>query len=501
MAAGLQTAAPLRRNIAANYAGKLWSIASVYLFVPIYIRLLGVEAYGVVAFHSVLLGILFIADAGMSAAFAREVARSNDAAYLRKLLVSLERVYAAIGVTVVLAIALASGWIAQNWFNSSSAIPQPTLQLSIALMGASCAIQVAMSLYNGGLMGSERHAAANTYQMAFSVVRSGLVVIPLYLAADLRVYFAWQTIAAVGFFIAMRRAVWRQLGDRQGERFSRQALGTIRGFALGMLGMAVVSALNTQMDKLVISKLLPLDDFASYSIASLLAQAPTLVTLPIALSILPRLTRWSESGDLVGLGAAFQKYSFVIAALAGTVGATLCLAPGDIILLWTGNEAIASKASRVTAVLAMGGVLLALQFMPYHLAIANGHSQTNLRLGAVFLVVTPAALLWLTPRFGLLGAAAPWVVMNACAAIVLGKLLTDRFLPGGTATWFLRSTLLPLSLCGAVAWAADRAARMLGDAAVPPVAVAAAAALVMMAASLLAYRIAFASKAPSPLSS
>jgi len=241
-------------NLVANYIGKMWSIASIFLFVPLYIKYLGIEAYGVIALHSVLLGILFIADAGLSSAFAREVAtRSRSQSELGTLLRSLEGVYIMIIFVIASSIGIASGWIASSWLKPTQEIPASLLQTSIILMGATAAIQVAMSLYNGGLMGAERHAMANSFQIGFSIARSGLVILPLHFYPNLLVFFGWQLVTSVIFLMWMRRTVWLKLEISSSARFSTEALRKISRFALGMMGIAVISALNTQLDKLVLS--------------------------------------------------------------------------------------------------------------------------------------------------------------------------------------------------------------------------------------------------------
>jgi len=54
----------IRRNILANMIARAWGVISVYLFVPLYLRFLGIEAYGIVGFYSTLLAVLAFADMG-----------------------------------------------------------------------------------------------------------------------------------------------------------------------------------------------------------------------------------------------------------------------------------------------------------------------------------------------------------------------------------------------------------------------------------------------------
>jgi O-antigen/teichoic acid export membrane protein len=65
----------IKSNLIANIVGRFWAVASIYAFIPFYIHYLGVEAYGIVGFYTVLQGVLFIADVGLTATLNRELAR------------------------------------------------------------------------------------------------------------------------------------------------------------------------------------------------------------------------------------------------------------------------------------------------------------------------------------------------------------------------------------------------------------------------------------------
>lgn len=68
-------------NILSNYGNKLWGILSIYLFVPLYIQLLGVEAYGIISFYTVVLSIISLADLGLSSAVIKEFSTSSPDSY------------------------------------------------------------------------------------------------------------------------------------------------------------------------------------------------------------------------------------------------------------------------------------------------------------------------------------------------------------------------------------------------------------------------------------
>lgn len=65
----------LQKNVLANFLGKGWSLLMGLVFVPFYIRFLGVEAYGIIGFFSTLLVAVSLLEFGLSATMNREMAR------------------------------------------------------------------------------------------------------------------------------------------------------------------------------------------------------------------------------------------------------------------------------------------------------------------------------------------------------------------------------------------------------------------------------------------
>ncbi|MCK7491684.1 MAG: hypothetical protein MZW92_08325 [Comamonadaceae bacterium] len=56
----------VRRNVVANFAGQLWSALMGVVFIPVYIHLLGLEAFGLVAFYVTLQALSVVFDLGLS---------------------------------------------------------------------------------------------------------------------------------------------------------------------------------------------------------------------------------------------------------------------------------------------------------------------------------------------------------------------------------------------------------------------------------------------------
>lgn len=431
------------KNIIANYIGKIWGIISVFLFVPFYIKLLGIESYAVINFYTVVLTIMYFADGGLSATLNREIARTTDKKYIGNMLFTIEKVYLAICLFIIIIIFSCSGFIAANWLNSDTIAPED-LRIYISLMGVSVAFQLFTSLQSSGLMGLEKQVLSNGIQVSSSVFRSAIVLIPLYFYPTLLTFFIWHVSMNIIFFFITRYNLWKFIKTYMSYKFDKQVLKTVGRFAGGMMLMAIISSLNTQIDKLVISKILSLKEFGYYSLAGILSQVPVLIITPIAVAILPRMVKYSENTEKDKLIKLFHVNTFILSALATSGAMVLFLFTKDFLLIWTQDDLIANVIENVTKVLLIGGVFLSFQYMPYHLAIANGHTKTNVRLGIVAIICIIPSLIFCVKQFGLIGATYTWLSMNIFAYFYLGYFIISKFLKNEFKRWLINGTLIPL---------------------------------------------------------
>ena len=65
----------LRLSVAANYASQIYTTLISILLIPLYLGMMGAEAYGLIAFFSMLQSWFIVLDLGLSLTIARESAR------------------------------------------------------------------------------------------------------------------------------------------------------------------------------------------------------------------------------------------------------------------------------------------------------------------------------------------------------------------------------------------------------------------------------------------
>lgn len=433
------------KNILANITGRIWTMISIYIFVPLYISLLGVESYGVISFYTLLLTLLTFADAGLTATLNREFAKgdTNDIAYRQNLLRTFEYIYIAIGVFIVGLIFISAPFIVEKFIKSDS-IPYSNLVKYVRIMGVVIAFYLFSSLYNGGLMGLQKQVLRNALQIFYGILRSGLVLIPLFWIRDLGFYFYWQLFSVIIYFFVLRHFVNNIVSVPKPVIPSFSYFSKIWKYALGMMAMAIIYAVNTQIDKLSISKLLSLTDFSHYSLAAMVGQGVLVLAMPIGMAFFPELTRLVALKDVDRSKQFYHKFSYIIAAITSSLTIIILLYANDYILIWTGNVTIAQSIVPTTILLTLGAMFMSVQLCPYYLALANAHTRTNVALGIFSILVIIPSLQFLIPKYGLLGAAIPWLIINFIATVLLGYIVMSKFMKGEFLRWFILDSILPI---------------------------------------------------------
>ena len=74
----------LKKNIAANYVSQIYLIVISIAILPIYMKYMGAEAYGLVGFFAMLQGLFALLDFGLTPTISRQTAQYNAGAVAGK---------------------------------------------------------------------------------------------------------------------------------------------------------------------------------------------------------------------------------------------------------------------------------------------------------------------------------------------------------------------------------------------------------------------------------
>ncbi len=446
----------LRRNLVANYLGQGWAAVMGLAFIPLYIRYLGIEAYGLIGLFAVLQAWLALLDMGMTPTLSREMSRFTAGAHtvqsIRDLLRSMEVVCLSVATLISLAVWLGSTWLASDWLRPGD-LPVITVAHAIALMGAVIALRLVEAFYRGAIFGLQRQVLFNVINASLATLRGlGAVVVLILVSSTIEAFFLWQGVLSLLSVTIYSAVVYRALPPlARKARFSRHALGRVWRFAAGAIATTFLALLLTQVDKLLLSRLLDLRSFGYYALAGVVAGALYYFTGPITQAYYPRLTELVTRGDELGMTVAYHRGAQMVSVLVGSAAMMLLLFGEQLVALWTGDPSLAAKISCLVTLLALGTLLNTLMHMPYMLQLANGWSSFAAKVNVVAVAVLAPGILWATPRYGAVGAAWVWVVLNGGYIVIAIHFMHRRLLPNEKWNWYGKDLGLPLAAAALVA--------------------------------------------------
>ncbi len=178
--------ATLRTNILSNYIGQIWMVLIGIIFMPIYMRLLGMEAFGLVGIMLSFQAIMQLFDFGIGTTTNRELSRYVNQPNLiqkcRSLVRSAEVIIWYIASGFIVLLFLLSDLIANHWLNINS-LSHSEVSYSIALIGIAIALFWPSTFYANCLSGLEHQPLLNLNQIIFTTLRFGGVIPVLYYVA------------------------------------------------------------------------------------------------------------------------------------------------------------------------------------------------------------------------------------------------------------------------------------------------------------------------------
>lgn len=439
----------LKKNVIANYLGSGWQALLGLAFLPLYIHYLGVEAYGLIGIFTLLQAWLGLLDAGMRPALGREMARftagAHDAGAIRDLLRSVEAIVGIAGGFIALGIWAASRWLASDWIRTES-LPVDVVATALAVMGVVVALRFVGEAYVSCLAGLQRQVLLNMVIGSVATVRAlGALAVLAWISPTIEAFFLWEGLVSVSTVVILALTVHRVLpkGSRP-ARFSKPALLSIWRFAAGSTIITVLALLLTQVDKLVLSRLLTLKTFGYYALAGVVAGGLTTAVAPIAAAYYPRFTELVTLGDKAALRASYHQAAQLVTVVAGSAAAVLIAFAHPILLLWTGDAEITRQVAPLMMALVLGTLLNGLMWMPYQMQLAHGWTSLAAMVNVVAVVILVPAIVLIVPIYGAIGAAWIWVILNAGYVAFDIVLMHRRILRSEMWHWYFRDVAAPL---------------------------------------------------------
>jgi O-antigen/teichoic acid export membrane protein len=247
-------------------------------------------------------------------------------------------------------------------------------------------------------------------------------------------------------------ALWSALPAGRAPRFELGSLRKLQRFAASLTAVTALSLVLMYLDKLVASSLFPLEVFGRYTLSWTVANGLLVVTMPVFNALSPRLTALMAAGETAAVRETYTTTAQLLGVALGSLAAVVGWFSEPVILIWTGDAALARHAAPVVRLLVAGTALNGILYMPYALQLATAWTRPALISCSAFVIVLVPATVVATRRYGAAGPAAVWLTLNLCSLLTVAPIVHRRVLPGQGWRW-LRAWLTPAAAAFVVAGA------------------------------------------------
>ncbi len=396
--------ARLRTNIAANYAGKVWLALMSLAFVPIYIRFLGIEAYGLIGIYLSLQSLFSLLDLGLSTTLNRELARlsgkSGHAQEMRDLVHTLQIIYWGVAFMIGIGVVLLAPLVAHHWVKAEHLSPN-VINQTIIIMGLSIALQWPYALYYGGLIGLQRQVLLNGIVITLATIRAlGAVFILWKVSPTIQAFFFWQM----------------------------------------MISLAQTLAAG---DKVVLSRILPLQSFGNYTLAGTVAGGLSFFIAPVFDGIFPRFSQLASLQDTHVLADLYHRSCQLVSVIILPMAVVISFFAFPLLYVWTGNLSIALHTHWILSFLVMGSAFNCIMNLPYALQLAYGWTRLAFLTNLIASILLIPLIIFLAYRYGAIGGALVWLLLNSGYVLISIQIMHKRILPAEKWRWYFLDVGLP----------------------------------------------------------
>ena len=438
-----------------------------FVVLPLTARLLGMDAFGLLGIAATFQLIVFVMDGCnvITRLMAREIDSGKLDAKMRasSLFLAAERRYIYL-LGLGLSASLALDMPLSMTFVAHSSLSSAVIGHALALIGLGTFVKLIASYYRGALIGLHAQVPANMIGLAANIVRFPVAYAISWLAPDIRVFLAIQLLSFLSEALVLRTAFKTRLDfkGRASLEPGRHCLHDERRFLASTLGLAAITTLANQVDKVMLASALTLRAFGAASLAILLCAGLFVLATPIHQIFLPRLA--SRLG--VDQQAAKQTIAAMMATLlCVTLPAALTLAfcaPMIARLVAPSQSESLGLISDAFLLWGTGNCLAIVALGLYLVYFAAGQVARYAALLLAYLAVYLPLSWWAVNTHGLHGAGAAWVAGNLLLLALLSVDLARRqvidhgvlkMLVGSAAclgmAWGLSSIIRPVMPSGA----------------------------------------------------
>lgn len=437
------TSSSLKLNVLASYASQIYLVIISIAILPIYMKYMGAEAYGLVGFFAMLQGLFNLLDFGLTPTISRQTAQYNAGAEtalgFRQLFRSLSVIFTAIACIGGGLLFYFNHYIAEHWLKLEN-LAMPDVLFSLQIMAICVALRWMTGLYRGVITGFERIVWLSISNIVIATLRfPGVLLYMHYFGFTVQSFFVFQLMVAVlefGLLTLKAHILLPKLNSSTRLGWSLQPVKPLLSFALTIAFTSSVWVLLTQLDKFVLSGILPLSEYGYFTLAVLVAGGVLQIGAPISSAIMPRMARLQGEKKHQELKAVYLGATEFVTVVVVTAGVVLAVLAKPVLYVWTGDVTLSEKAAPILQLYALGNAILTLGAFPYYLQYAKGNLRLHFIGNIITAILLIPAIIWAAKNYGAIGAGWAWLLIQSFYLLLWVSYVHKIIEPNINLQWF-----------------------------------------------------------------
>jgi O-antigen/teichoic acid export membrane protein len=388
------------RNTVLNFFGLVIPLAVGFVTIPMVVRILGNDRFGILALVWVVFGYFGLFDLGLGRTTTRYIADAlgrNESGKLASTLWTTVYLQAGIGLLAAILSYLAAPLIVRRVLNIPEGFVGETI-LTIRLVGLSLPVMFISSSFRGVLEAAQRFDLVNAVKVPVNIL---FYVLPL---AGVALGFGLPGIVVL--LVASRAAalvVWGALSLRVMPALRTRPVlhgklvRPLFSFS-GWLGLSsILYAVTSSMDRLVIGSLITVEAVTFYSAPYEAINRVGVVPGSLSMVLFPAFSYLDAGGRTDRAETLFARSMKFLLLSTGPVFLLLMFFAGDFLRLWLGAD-FAAKSAFVVQMLAAGFLINTVIAVPNNYLQGIGRVDIAPKYQA-FELVAFTAMTWAGAKF------------------------------------------------------------------------------------------------------
>lgn len=430
----------IKKSLFATYFVQMYSALISIILIPIYVNMLGVEQFGLIGFFILLQNIILIFDAGISGTLARQTSISKHNIILYKYFLKQFKIVISIFFLISIIIFifgfLNNEYIITKWINSD--LEKNILKISVISMFMILSLRYLSAPFRSVLIGLEKHVALSKLNFIFISLKfpGGLIILKLF-ANSIVSYFIYQAFVAlfelliIGLiFILSSKTIINSAATSSHSEVTNMTLKSLLIFSGQLSLLTITWIIVTQIDKLILSNVLSLKEYAYYTLAVTISGIILMFSAPLSQVLMSRLSVLYTQGKMIEYVKLYTRAFSLMSIVMISLGIFIFVFSKSIIFMWTGDISIANASFYYAKWLALGNAISILMTFIFLLQYSTNQLKKHVIVYLLYSLFLIPISIYIANKFYGDGTAIFWFVHNIIFFIIWGGIVNHKFIEG-----------------------------------------------------------------------